>query len=135
MQVTHVPAFRVNLRPALRFKWTSCKSMRKSLLKSCSYHICSPVCVCAHSAAQASQPTQTLTAFPFLQKTADKKLKWARKMFCLVYEYSIGGLEPCPEPSVGNGVQHLHGAAKTCFSCCDSFQGHSLRVETLRFLS
>lgn len=63
----------VNLSSALRFKSISCKSIRKSPLKSSSYHRCLYICVCTHSTAL--QPMQTLTAFPFLQKTTDHNMK------------------------------------------------------------
>lgn len=131
MQVTYVPVCRVNLRPALRFKWTSCKSMRKSLLKSCRYHICSPVCVWTHTQCGSSFTVNAdFNSLPFPSGN-----RWLRNWngpgkniyVCVVYEYSMGGLEPCPQPSMGNGVQHLQGTAKMCFSAVWVFPGTPLQ--------
>lgn len=55
LQVTYI-CVSVNLSSALRFKCISCKSMRKSPLKSSSYHRCLCICACTHSTAL--QPMQ-----------------------------------------------------------------------------
>lgn len=73
------------------------KAWEKSLLKSFSYRTCSPVCVCAHTQHGSSftADTDLKSLFPFLWKNTCKKLKWAGKTLCLIYDYSIGELEPC----------------------------------------
>lgn len=134
MQVTYVPVFRVNLRPALRFKWTSCKSMRKSLLKSCSYHICSPVYVRARIHMQHGSS--------FTADTDFNSVPFPSENHWLETEMGQENILPrvwIPHRRAWTLLWSPHwewGAAsawgcKDVLLCCDSFQGHGLSVETL----
>lgn len=105
MQVTHVRVFRVNLRPALRFKWTSRKSMRKSLKILQLPHTFPCVCVCTHSVVQASQPTQILS-LPFPSENHWLETEMGHENSYMNTPWK--GLNLALEPSVGNGMQHLH---------------------------
>lgn len=128
MQVTHVRVFRENLRRALRFKWTSCKSKRKSLLKSCSYHIRSLVCVHAHAAQTKPTANADFISLPFPSENhwLETEIGQEDVLPCVWILHRRAWTLPW-SPRWGMGCSICTGLQR----CASLFQGHSLGVETL----